>query len=131
MKIIVSILTILVFTSCLKSSKDLSRESNQTDSQNIVIDTLLVKLGTAIVMDKAVLTNGIENEVKISLDSIEAKDIVVYTSISEATVKLGKQAGYYAITPKLGADQVGITLNYHGSEGLRKLGRVTIKTTPR
>ncbi len=128
MKISMVLLTILVLTSCIKSSKDSTNEPVLSNIQNTLIDTLLGKHRTVIRMDEFALTNGVENEIQIKINNIEAKNIVVYTSTSEATLRVGKQLGTYALTPKRGVNQVTITVNYLGSEGIVKLGRVTLNT---
>jgi hypothetical protein len=129
MRTVITLLTLLILTSCLRSNKNSSNESIQTDTQNVVIDTLLSKHRTIITMNKVLLTTGVENEIQIKIKNIETKDIVIYTSTSEATVKIGKKLGNFAVTPKTGINQVTITVNYLGNEGLVKLGRVMIKTT--
>lgn len=130
MKIIITILTLLALTSCLKSSKNHVTNSKQADKQDfVVVDTLIDNHRIVVRMDNVELSNGVENDIQIQINNIEAKDMVIYTSTSEATVQVGKQKGNFAVTPKLGIDQVGITINYLGLEGLVKIGKVTIKTT--
>ncbi|MBI9059935.1 MAG: hypothetical protein JEZ01_19375 [Labilibaculum sp.] len=127
---IITLLTLLALTSCLKSSKNHVADSKQSNMQGFVaVDTLIDNHRIVVIMDNVELTSGIENDIRIQINNIEAKDIVIYTSTSEATVKVGKQKGKFAVTPKLGIDQVGITVNYLGLEGLVKIGQVTIKTT--
>ncbi len=129
LKILIRLLTFLVLTSCIKSNKNPSTKSLQTNTQKVIVDTILSKHRTIITMNKYLLTNGAENEIQIKINNIEAKDVVIYTSTSEATVKMGKQLGNFAVTPKTGINHVIITINQLGSEGLVILGRVKIKTT--
>lgn len=129
MRIVITLLTLLILTSCLKSSKNSSTESKHAKTQTVVVDSLLNKHRTIITMDKFELTNGVENEVQIKIQNIEAENIVIYTATSEATVKVGVQSGSFMILPELKTNYVAITVNYLGEEGLIKLGQIRINTS--
>ncbi len=124
-RIIIILLTFLFLSSC----NNLRKESKTSENNYIIIDTVLNTHRTIISINNVALKNSVENEIQIKIKDIATEKIVIYTSTSEATVKVGKNAGEFLITPKLDADKVTITVNKQSIDGLEKLGKVCVTTT--
>jgi len=129
MRALLAILTLFILISCANSKDSSSNEVKNTNTNSFVLDTILNKHRTVLTLENEKLTQGIKNEIRFEIEEIDAKNIVIYTSTSEATVKIGKQFGYFEVTPVLTVKQVTITVNHLENGKMIKLGQIELKTT--
>lgn len=96
-------------------------------SKNYLIDTTINDYNIHLKMENRFLDRGDTNRVFFNIDNFEAKNIIIYTSVSEAVVNRGESDGHFKVIPNKQTDKVTINLNLREKTSIKSIGQITLK----
>lgn len=120
-------LALVFISNCRDRQKDNSIKSALETKKDFSVDTTIKGYDIYLKMSKELLEKEDTNNIYLEIDDFDTKNIIIYTSASEAVVNRGKSSGYFKIIPNPQTDEVTINLNLMEKTSMKSIGQITLK----